>query len=351
MKKILIADTIFPKGHRYLNTRLINALSTNYDLTVVDCNGYYKELIPFTEKIRFLNIKFRCLNKNVFLNHILLIYNGLKLIFNLKIKKYDTVIFFTFDTLNFFLIYPFFRNKRIILIHHDNTAGLKSNYKNLFFNMYAKKVEHIVFCPILRDYIALHTKVDPINIHTLSHPLPENSYTISNSSFKEKRIIISTGYANDEELIARIIETEKRTNLLKKNNIFWKIRSNKISYISDSICVFSEHLPRQEYRALYNDSALVVLLYSSDYAYRFSGALFDGITNNRIVIGPDIAIVRYFSEKYPLLCRTYDTIDTLFSIIISLKIPPIEELQQLHSQIMDEYSQEAIILQFQNILK
>lgn len=95
--KICIVDTIFPKGHRYLNSKLLEAISEYYSIDVINNYSYYKDI-----KLKNVNIidkkQFR-LGNNKLLNHLKLILNGLFVSMSIKSKKYDAIIFFTFDTI------------------------------------------------------------------------------------------------------------------------------------------------------------------------------------------------------------------------------------------------------------
>lgn len=49
--KICIVDTIFPKGHRYLNSKLLEAISEYYSIDVINNYSYYKDI-----KLKNVNI-------------------------------------------------------------------------------------------------------------------------------------------------------------------------------------------------------------------------------------------------------------------------------------------------------
>lgn len=345
--KICIVDTIFPKGHRYLNSKLLEAISEYYSIDVINNYSYYKDI-----KLKNVNIidkkQFR-LGKNKLLNHLKLILNGLFVSMGIKSKKYDAIIFFTFDTINFALIKFLFRNKNIILIHHDNTARLKDKFKYQCFQKYRNKVKHIVFSPILKQYLITEIGVDSNLIFDIPHPLPADCYEIKDIKTSPK-IILSTGYANDETLIKDIIEYEETNHILEKNGIIWKIRSSNITYEGASLSIFNEHISQEEYNELYNNAYSIVLLYSNEYAYRFSGVLFDGLTHGRIILGPPIALVNYYNEKYPNMCIIFNNTSELVNEIASLKYPSKECIECIHQEIITQSSQSNIAESLRNVI-
>ncbi len=351
MKSIGIFDIILPKGHRYLNSKLIDALKGEYLLSIVDNKGYYEDNISNNYKnIKLIDCNLFRYGRYPLINHLIAFINTIIAIVKFKPWKYDIIILFTFDTIDYLLLHLFLRKKKVILIHHDNTSGLRSKIKCFIFNLYGNKVEHIVFCPVLKEYIINKTKVKSERIHVIPHPIPDNCLNPKKQNNLCRKIIISTGYANDESLIKEIIRIERETHFFEMNNIYWKIRSKNITYESKNLSIFTSHLTRSEYNSLYDNATAVVLLYNESYAYRFSGALFDGITNNKIVIGPNIAVVKYFSNLYPSMCTTFDGINDLLYKINTLELPSIDVIESMHNDLINQHSQYQINKKFNSIL-
>jgi len=347
--KICIADTIFPKGHRYLNSKLLEAISVNYNIDVINSHSYYKEYNKNKNNINIININLFRLGNNKYLNHLKLLINGLIISLGIKYKKYDTIIFFTFDTFNFAIIRLLLKNKNLILIHHDNTAKLDNNYKYKCFKLYCQKVKHIVFNPILRQYLIDKIGVSDKLVFDIPHPLPLDCTEIKDIE-TEPKVILSTGYTNDEKQITEIIEYEEKSHILEQNRIFWKIRSSHIKYEGPSLSIFNEHLSQEEYNSLYNKAYCIVLLYSKEYTYRFSGVLFDGLTHGRVVMGPPIALMKYYNQKYPKMCIIFNNISELINLIVQLSYPSKEVVEKAHTEIITNSSQANIAVTIKNVI-
>lgn len=313
--KILIADTVFPIGHKNLNNRLLQYLD-GCDLTIMNNKCYYDE--SHYPKCRFVNFNSRGETSTSKRDRIQEIKLFRELAKQLKPDHFDKIVFFTFDTLNFALEHPFLNSKDIFLFHHKNTSELKLKHYRWLFKTYSNKVHHIVFSKSIAQYLVDEMGVKKELVHELPHPilLPLNAYNETANDLSSPKRWIGLGYGNDESLIERIIEFEKAHKILYQNNIQLILRWSRPEYNSESIRIINGHLSKDEYTRLYEESSGVLLLYPLSYVNRFSGAIMDGMACNKQIIGTDIPVVREFANEYKSYCSYFKDIRELFGLLV-----------------------------------
>ena len=314
--KLLIADTQYPKGHYNLNIHLLKLLSSLdfiEEVKVLNYKEYYRDI----EKEKFKLLKLKCLffSKNEYWGYILSFLNAIIIKMRLLCIKYDKVIFFTFDTLSFFLI-SIFTNKNIYLFHHNNADHLVNKYKSIFFNLYKNKVYHIVFEDFIKDYL-VKKGVDSNLVYVIRHPLPVLLNTCQPLSNKKSKIFVGLGHGNDESLLCEIINKELETKILQNNNIKLVIRSQqKYIKLPPSVKIINDFLSKEEYENLYSEASGILILFPYSFKYRFSGTLLDAFYSKKIVIGRNIPIVKSFSQMYPNSCYIFDKVNVLFNLLL-----------------------------------
>lgn len=311
--KLLIADTQFPKGHSLLNNRLlmlISQIDEIEEIKVINYKGYY---VNDYRKVKYYSIPFLLFCKNFpILNYIFQFVNALIILLKCWNLKYDKILFFTFDTLSFSL-FRWGTFTPIFLFHHNNTDHLQNKNKRKLFGLYGNRVFHIVFADFIREYL-VGIGVKEELIFALPHPL-----LFSGMVFKPvlgidcEKMYVALGHANDEKLIREIVEYEYRTHELEKRNIKLVIRSRQnFVYKPQSIEIVHGFLSEEQYQTYYYSASGILILYSTYFQNRFSGALLDAMCARKIIIGRNIPIVRYFAEEYPKCCFLFENVADLF---------------------------------------
>lgn len=340
--RILVADTIFPKGHQKLNEKLISFLSETNEVIIINNRDYYSISLNKISNIKGHKILMIKNSNNFYLNCIIQLVNSIILISRSWFIKYDVVVFFTFDT----VIFPFLRigflNKKIYVIHHNNTDHLLNTLKLKVFKTYMNKINHIVFLSFIKDFL-VKSGVAKSKIHVIKHPITIPPYTVENSysAVNEKRITFSgLGHANDESLLRDFINYEKKTHILETNNIFVILRSQLMEYDNGkSIKIIKGYLSREAYDKYYQESDGILILYSSFFQNRFSGVVLDSLANSKRVLGTDIPVIRHYSSVYPNCCYVFHSIENLFAQIIEMDFNIPKESYLLFQ---NDYSDEEI---------
>lgn len=323
--KLLIADLVYPYGHLNLNNHLLDILSgIDYidSLKVLNYKNYYSKN---NNGIKLYKLHYLLYSKNVILRYFTPFINALLVSFRCLFIKYDKVIFFTFDTLSFYIVTLFIK-KPIYLFHHNNTDQLNDPKKNFLFRLYSNRVNHIVFDGYIKDYL-LSKNVHDNLIHVLPHPLPIHSFKTSCILGDDLRKFIGLGHENDSTLISDIVNYELHNHVLEKNNIklVLRVKYNFDFDVPKSITIISDYLSREDYEQLYHSAFGVLVLFKESYRYRYSGTIVDALDLKKVVVGRDIPVVRSFSKLYPKSCFVFYTIDDFFNKIISCsKVPDYE---------------------------
>lgn len=300
--KLLIADTIFPRGHHCLNKHLLKILLQNDEITDIKVLNYHDYYVRCSNKMRSYDIAFLFKNKSAYIDYICQFLNSLLLMFRCIGIQYDKVLFFTFDTLSLsFLRLGFF--KPIYLFHHNNTDHLLNKYKLKVFKTYMNKVNHIVFADFIKDYL-ISLGVDSNRIFVVSHPLPTSALVSKEIDIvSEDSVYIALGHANDERIIDNLIEYEKQEHRLEKNNIHLVLRSQKeYDKLPPSIDIVTDFLDEEQYRYYYKVAKGILILYPDCFKYRFSGALLDAFVARKKIIGRNIPIIQHYARKYSSCC-------------------------------------------------
>lgn len=312
--RILVFDTWLPLAHKKLYNSIVEILSRSNHLVVINKKNYYD---CESDNVDYKNIPL------LDLDHGGLWYKRFAHFFNFLLarisvigNKYDCILVTTYHTRHFKWQKGWLGKKSVFLMEHYNVDDIASPSMLCHYLSYANKVHHLVFAPFIGDYIN-SLGVDKCNIHFIHHPL----FTV-NVPFRAKKNdtfieVLSPGLSNDESIIESIIDYERECKVLEKNKVRLTLRS-KIDYINvpSSIKFIKGFLTNEEYEALYNAADIVLVIYPQAYRFRFSSVILNSMTKHKVLLGNNIDIVRYFSEKYPCNCMLFNTIEEFFEIIV-----------------------------------
>lgn len=342
--RILAFDTWLPQAHRKLYNSIIELLSQSNSLIVINKNNYYDYI---SNNIVYNNIPL------LDLDHGGLWYKRLAHFFNFIMarisiigKKYDIVLVTTYHTRHFEWQYRWMGKKPVLLMEHYNVDDVASPSMLCYYLNYANKVHHLVFAPFIGDYIN-SLGVNNNNIHFIHHPLFTINNSVTDKGNSAFTNVLSPGLSNDDSMIESIIVYERKYGILNRNNIRLILRTN-IDYdnVPPSIKFMKGFLTKDEYESLYNTSDFVLVIYPPSYRFRFSSVILNSMTKHKVLIGNNIDIVRYFSEKYPNNCLMFDNVEDFFNIVVE-KHPFSEEERNIF---IEEHSNESIEREMNNVL-
>lgn len=302
--KILYLDFLCPKGHINLDINQINILSSIGDVIVVSKKGRYREL-PFNVKnIENENIEIK---KGKIKNRLSSLKIMLISAFESRKIEYDYILVSSYETIMFCLGRQFFKkNDKIILIHHFNTDELSNKTKAWFFKKYMNKVIHIVFSDFIKDYLIHKFDIDDNRIFVIPHHMNE----IKDAGTLEKEFgCVGLSSSNDEEIIAEIVQNEKRKEVFKKNKFKLVLKSKNFKFDNGFLKVVNGFLEKNIFDYYINNAQSIYMPFPSTYKYRMSGTLIDALSNNKVVYGSNIPMMQYYSNKYPKICKIVNSSD------------------------------------------
>ena len=342
--RILVFDTWLPQAHRKLYNSIIEILSRSNSLIVINSKNYYDYK---SENVHLINIPLLNVEQGG------LWYKRFAHFFNFLIgrisiigRKYDRVLMTTYHTRHFEWQYKWMGKMPIFLMEHYNVDDIASSSMLCHYLNYANHVHHLVFAPFIGDYIN-SLGVDREKIHFIHHPL----FTINNPMTKREKSdftnVLCPGLSNDESIIESVIEYERKNGTLEKNNIRIVLRTNKENNdVPVSIHFLRGFLSKDDYESLYNTSDYVLVIYPSSYRFRFSSVILNSMTKHKVLLGNNIDIVRYFSEKYPQNCLLFNSVKEFFEIITEEHMFSEEE----RNRFIAEHSKESIEEEINGIL-
>lgn len=338
--KLLYLDFLYPKGHIRQNTAYVNNLSKIGKVYLLSPIGRYKNLFSEVEVIekKSLNIK-----NGKLLGRL----SSLKIMFlsaliSRKLKP-DYIFVSSYETITFIVGRLFFSRKvKIFLLHHCNIDELDNGFKSWIFKRYMRKVDHIVFEDFIKDYLISTFNLNANRIHVLPHQLNKNILKFN----KQKYNCVGLSSSNDENIISEIVEIEKKQQILKKNGCRVVLKSKSLEFDNGFLKVFNNFLDNAQYNEYINNSLCIYMPFPLSFRFRMSGTLVDSLSNNKIILGPNIPLILNYALNYPEVCKVVNSTDDLFNCLFSLG--RIEEDKQIKDfeQFRINHSEEKIVESF-----
>ena len=219
----------------------------------------------------------------------------------LSSEQYDYVVVGAFDLVTFPGALLWNKRAKIIVMHHNNIDQLENSWiKRLIFNIYKKKVVHVVLEKYIKEYLCKQYNLEDNNVYVWLHPVWEKELT------KEKEYdCVGISNSNDEELVYKIIEKEKINEDVKKSGLKIILRSRSSSFDNGYLKVITGWLDRKTYEDYISKAKVVYVPFSKSFHYRVSGSIIDAFSNGIPIVGTNCPLVDYYSEQYHSICETY----------------------------------------------
>lgn len=305
---ILFLDFIYPLEHKNFNQNMINAILNFANVTVFSPTDYFGESLNNSQNINNIESDTLKTKKGKFLFRLNILKSIRESHVLAKKIKPDIVLVSCFETISFaFFTFLFGSSKDIYIVHHNNTDELKNKIKRSFFKLYRNRVEHIVFEDFIKEYLVNRIGVKEENVYVVPHPLSINISDNMKSSCNDTIDCLGISNSNDEDFIDDLINLEKQNSIFKKNGYKLVLRSKKQEFDNGSLKVISGYLDREIYDAYYTSCKSVLVPLSKQFCYRMSGTLVDALSNGKIVLGSDVELINKYSEKYPSICKKFDS--------------------------------------------
>lgn len=320
--RLLVAEILYPEGHKALDNGLIELLAEENEIDLVDNRGFFKKL-ACSELCHLINIPQFFSNRLEPLISFLFILNYIILAFAVRKKRYDKVILLSIRNDSFFWVYPLFRKRHICVFHHnDIDRTLDRPYEKFLFKRLQNRIQHVVLADFIKEGMIkiLHTNEGNVSI-VYQPKTGECKPKVFEPYFKEERYIIGLGRATNEDFLRQLIETDK--SFSGRFNYKIIIRSKHIRYSSERLLITTDLYSREEFDRIMHHASACLAFYDN-YNLRYSGIIDDALSIGKPVIGNDIPVIRYFFEKYEGCCHIIHSTLDLF-MIASGELPIINE--------------------------
>lgn len=333
--KIAVLDFGMSLTHRRLNLINYQVLSEIAELYLINSGSYYDSLSE-QKGIHLCNVNIvehrekKCKKqKNSITGRIEILYNmreNKRLFKQYKDVKFDCVLIMGYEILTFALYRTVIPSGIPVYIYqHQQIDELKNRIKSSFFSMYKNKVSHIVMEDFFAEYMKNEINAKYVNIvHFINRPIVIPKHTKNKP--EEKMFILGISSTNDEEMVLRIIEHEKKYKFLPKYNVIMRLRSKKYSFCDDFLTVSNDFLSDTEYDQLYQKAGAILSLLPEHFNNRLSGPVLDAIADGKIVIGTKRPLVQMYQQMAPSMFKLFENMEEL-EIILDKRKWNIEETE------------------------
>jgi hypothetical protein len=305
---VLFFNLTYVKGHKYYDEKMIDNLLKVSNLYVLCPRNWYRRESSGATYI--FNGKELSLSKATTLG---ILKNGISnckaAVRYIKTNHIDVIIigkhdYFSMSVARFLLpgTIPIF------LIQHNeidqlNVMGIKGKIKRFCFNIFKDRVIHCVLEEFVKDYLITEEGISDNRVCCWPHPI-ERDFIILNKERKYDCVGIST--SNNEHIIMDIINTETKTENLKKHNRHIVLRSKTESFDNGHLKVFHGWIDDQEYENYINNAKSVLIAFKEGYCNRVSASIFDAFSRHIPVLCTDMPLARFYNKKYGNICMIID---------------------------------------------
>lgn len=316
----LIVDFMVEESHKVYCNAIIEEINNKCTSVVIEKDGYIEIKEDDSHKL------FQISTKEIVGNYPIkarlnTIYNFLKAYNIAKKYRYRKVLVLGYDpTMFLFMVKELMSMGDIYVVeHHQLDEVCDSDWKRKIWNLYKDKVHHILLDESIVKMVSEEFSLDIDKIHVYPHPCVfKENYKKEEQSSKIEVLCISQ--SNDVYQIQELIDYEKESYFLKKNNIQIVIRNNSNWDASglDGFKTIDGYLSSDEYNQLNKECDIVLMPFPLQYRYRCSGTLIDALAAGKKVISSSVPESVVYSELYPELCRTYSSIHEIGNLILKL---------------------------------
>lgn len=323
-KKVLFIDPILQKGHVNFNNIYIESLkNAGYNLNFVFVAEYEHSLNISKSDIVYSIPKFlfrrdlgKIGNRIAFFISIFLVRKAI------DFKKYDIVIFSSFEEISFFFSWI----KNCYLINHINVStSLRSNIKQWFLYKVIRRNSLIVLDEDTKNYLLtrgnLNVFVQPHGLAP-SKKISEVNFNLENNNIfgiatKFNKIIFSPSESSlDIDFINTLIASKEFLKYIKEKNVLFVYKGKSLISNSNILCI-DFFLSNNVYDRLFLESDVILIAYSSNFKYRVSGVLFECIANSKPCVVSKIDSLLFY-KNYFNYNPFYSTINELLQILETL---------------------------------
>ncbi|WP_294958183.1 hypothetical protein [uncultured Flavobacterium sp.] len=303
--KILYIDPLLQKGHVNFNNIYIKSLiKAGYNLEFVFVKDYEEQLDIDKSKVVYSlpNTLFKRDYGKLF-NRLAYLIGLFFIRFSVNFKKYDFVIFSSFEEISFALS----GIKKSYLINHINVSNsYESRIKFFFLDRILMANSLIVLDDKTKEYLSARGDYD---LFMVPHGLPDSK--VLNEELKEdfhsnildelkeyRKVIFSPSESSSDKIfINSLIESNQFLKYLEDEKILF-IYKDDIQNDKPNVMAIKGYLSQEAYDYLFLKSDVILIAYPERFKYRVSGVLLECIANNKLCAISRIEMLESFNTFF-----------------------------------------------------
>ena len=346
-KTIVIAEILYPVGHKSIDKKIVDILADEYKLVVLNYRGFLDETKRDLPNVQYIELPRQIIIKK----HQPFIQAGIR--YNLHIIKkelrdidYDVILFLSCNNVLLGLMKKIFGNKRILVMHHNDIDALKTEKQLTAFRKGMNSVEHITVADFISEGLSKKTGCQSERIFTVPHPITSKVLDYANLSNRQK-LLVGLGLSNDEGFIDKCIEIDKELKVPLSYSIV--LRSTEKEYEGTSLRVIKGYLDDKTYKDYYYNAEGIIVCFPNHFENRYSGTLIFAVAQNGKVIFNDFPMGRVESKKYPKIMKVIIEAKELFAIEDDYFDSPVDYDDR--ARFLDDHSDRRVAEAFRNIFE
>ena len=312
---ILVCEHLTSKGHVNLFVNVCRLLVTggHHVIAVIpqnftkdlsfcevermDLNYYYDE---YPNKRSILTKASYCLKVQHFISK------------QYKVRDIDVTFVVTYDEVSLALgrFAGYMKGLTFVLQNVNPDSIQESRIHRIGYELIKNRVYSVVLGGFIKDFLVSSLKTNPQRVLVLPHPM----YTVSDN-MEHDIDCVGISNSNDESIIEKIIEKEKKDGLIRKNGLKVVLKSQKTKFDNGYLKIISGFIDSDIYDDYISRAKCIFLPFSLSFKSRMSGTLIDALSNNKSVIGTRIPAVIQAEKCYNSVLKIYNETTFIDDII------------------------------------
>lgn len=316
--KLLLIDHLSPSSHNKFDSIHISTLQElGHELHLIGREGQFDDI---TKKNNicisyFPNWMFASLPIKPLTERIMGIIRVIWLLLYVRTKRFDAVIFLSYDVLSLFI----YRIRgRVYLINHNNVSQINdSKIKLMLTRSLPLNYVHVVLNQVMERRIKeLLPSKDVVYI--------PHGYMVDDGKDRKPRYLlgderflfcpVNNNY--NQDFVKKLLSSHLLQDFLSKNSIKIITKEKLLQGENNNqVLGIRGRFSEEEYRYLMRNAKAIILPYGENFKYRCSGIFFECVANDNVVISTAIPDMEIFANQAKIIFF-YDEL----SLINSIKI-------------------------------
>lgn len=294
---LVIEPICFQEQHRSFNKRFlerIRELSIEKKFAWCGDADYGKEILEASESNFAIRYQIGYSVKEIFRRY----YNIYKAV-NRSGDAVDTIIFLSIDNTIFpifsFIFKQIFKNKRVVVIIHNNLFSLEKSFFKKYLFSWASRGQNLQYVILGNHLKELSDRILGSICLVVNHPFYESLYKENKMDYTKNikhfliigRQAIEFCNSGDCQKLVNYLKDAQNESIVRITIVTpAPIKNIPKSRSQVQITVKVGMIPEDEYIMHFNQTNFVLFPHSNEYDYRASGTLIDTLSCRKIFIAP-----------------------------------------------------------------